>query len=506
MTSKNTEHDGGRIVNDDEDTGVTRRDVLRGGVTLSAAIVGSNMVGSASAQTSTTTDGLSGSGTGADPYLIETVEDLNKVRNDLTAHYQLTSDIDASGIDNWEPIATSSNGFTGTFDGAGFAVNGLTISKPSTDYAGLFAYIGESGEVTGVTLSGADVEGRDYVGALAGYAWQATITDVTLDTVTVTGREAVGGVVGSASSTTIETLCASSVTVNPASNAVHHGVVAGELLGPSVLRDAFAAGVLEPAGDVDGAAIVGGAVGLAGGLIDTVQTDVTITSHGVAGGVVGELNPSAAGDDRGVIRNTSADGTVTNTSSSTATGGIVGTTDDANAATRLSDAYSRCDVQAPNAGSLSETAGIAGAPVTGTTIERAYYAGGTVSAADGAVGGVVATTVPTVSAGYFESSGVSVTPVDGGMSGVTGVATADLSGTTAEDTLAEFDFDSVWGTVNGDYPVLQATPSRSCAPEDPIGGGVTSSDSPGLEWLPWGIAGILGLGLVADDDGEGGGE
>lgn len=496
MTRKNTDHDDGSgVVNDGENTGVTRRDVLRGGVTLSAAIVGSNMVGRASAQTSTTTDGLAGSGTEADPYLIDTVEDLDAVRDDLAAYYQLQADIDLSSIDNWEPIGSASSGFTGVLNGAGYTVNGLTIDRPGTDYVGLFSYIGETGEVTGVTLSGATIEGRDYVGALTGYAWKATVSDVTLDSATVTGRNAVGGAVGHASDTTIETLCASSVTIHPNdAHASGHGAIAGELLGASELRDTFAASVLEPANGVNGVIMVGGAVGVAGGTIDTVQTDVTVVGTSKVGGVAGDT----AG---GTLRQVSSEGSVEATGSNAWVGGVTGLT---SGAATISDVYSLCDVT----GTDGDVGGVVG-EAADVTVERAYHADGAVSG-DGSVGGVIGAqgSSPTTFSGlYFEDGVVSGgTPADASLPGVTGVTTDEITGTTAESTLAEFDFESVWASVDGDYPVLQATPSRSCVPEDPVGGGVTSSDTPGLEWLPWGIAGLIGIGLVADDHGEGGGE
>jgi hypothetical protein len=45
-----------------------------------------------------------GSGTAEDPWQVATAEQLDRIRNDLTAHYILVDDIDLSGIDNWIPI------------------------------------------------------------------------------------------------------------------------------------------------------------------------------------------------------------------------------------------------------------------------------------------------------------------------------------------------------------------------------------------------------------------
>ena len=61
------------------------------------------------------------------------MEDLNKVRDDLTANYHLTNNIDLTGLD-WEPIGlrtgtlNDTNSFTGIFDGQGYVINGLEIA------------------------------------------------------------------------------------------------------------------------------------------------------------------------------------------------------------------------------------------------------------------------------------------------------------------------------------------------------------------------------------------
>ena len=54
-----------------------------------------------------------GSGTATDPYLINNADSLNKIRDNLTAHYKLTNDIDLGGIINWNPLGT----FTGSLNG-----------------------------------------------------------------------------------------------------------------------------------------------------------------------------------------------------------------------------------------------------------------------------------------------------------------------------------------------------------------------------------------------------
>lgn len=56
----------------------------------------------------------SGSGTKADPYLVQTAEQLQGIRDNLGAHYKLANTIDLSGID-FKPIGRLDAPFTGTF-------------------------------------------------------------------------------------------------------------------------------------------------------------------------------------------------------------------------------------------------------------------------------------------------------------------------------------------------------------------------------------------------------
>lgn len=85
-----------------------------------------------------------GSGTEEDPYQVSTPEQLNAVRNNLSAHYIQTKDIDLSGWDNWIPIGVyyftqtydpywTVDNFSGVYDGNGHSINNLEISIIDTD-------------------------------------------------------------------------------------------------------------------------------------------------------------------------------------------------------------------------------------------------------------------------------------------------------------------------------------------------------------------------------------
>ena len=98
----------------------------------------------------------SGSGTAGDPYIITMVGQLQEMENNLTAHYALGNDIDASGTVGWNsgagflPIGDSTNMFTGSLDGRGHKITNLFINRGGTDYVGLFGYVGSGGVVENV--------------------------------------------------------------------------------------------------------------------------------------------------------------------------------------------------------------------------------------------------------------------------------------------------------------------------------------------------------------------
>lgn len=57
---------------------------------------------------------FSGSGTEKDPYIVTNAEQLNAIRNNLSAHYKLGNTIDLSSISNFVPIGNLDRPFTGS--------------------------------------------------------------------------------------------------------------------------------------------------------------------------------------------------------------------------------------------------------------------------------------------------------------------------------------------------------------------------------------------------------
>ncbi|MCM1070020.1 MAG: hypothetical protein NC210_02080 [[Clostridium] fimetarium] len=79
-----------------------------------------------------------GEGTAESPYLIKTVGDLEQVRNNLTSHFALANDILCEGRE-FRPIEGA---FTGSFDGRGYEISGLSIESSKSGDA-MFRVLGQ---------------------------------------------------------------------------------------------------------------------------------------------------------------------------------------------------------------------------------------------------------------------------------------------------------------------------------------------------------------------------
>lgn len=121
------------------------------------------------------------------------------VQKDMTLNCTLTADITlpavADGESNWTPMGTDYdpyNPYTGTFDGDGHTITGLTINLPNQWCVGLIGCLG--GKVQNLTLAGAKINGSYYVGGVVGFN-SGTVTGC-YATGDVSGHSDVGGVAG----------------------------------------------------------------------------------------------------------------------------------------------------------------------------------------------------------------------------------------------------------------------------------------------------------------------
>jgi hypothetical protein len=143
---------------------------------------------------------LTGLGTQQDPYLIQTVDDLQLIGLGSILwdkHYVLTTDLDLAAVSLNRIGYDLSNSFKGLFNGSGHVICNLSLNLPNVDNIGLFGYIGSGGKVKHLGIENVNILGNNHVGGLAGVN-SGTISDC-FSTGQVTGEDRsyyLGGLVG----------------------------------------------------------------------------------------------------------------------------------------------------------------------------------------------------------------------------------------------------------------------------------------------------------------------
>ena len=187
--------------------------------------------------------------------LMNIAELVNGGKSDI--NITLDTDIDLTGK-NWTPIGTSfSNKYTGTFDGGGHTIKGLTVTT-NDQFVGLFGSIGYAGTVKNVMMEDVQITSNrssGFAGGVAGYS-DGTIENCSVSG-SVSGTVYVGGVVGAQWNGSI-TGCSSSATVK---GTVYVGGVAGQTNVGATLTACYATGnvIIEiaPKKNISGGGLVG---------------------------------------------------------------------------------------------------------------------------------------------------------------------------------------------------------------------------------------------------------
>ena len=169
--------------------------------------------------------------------LMNVAELVNGGKTDI--NITLTADIDLTGK-GWTPIGTDyDNSYTGTFDGGGHTITGLTVTT-NDKYAGLFGYLNRAGTVKNVVMEGVQITSNQIyggsIGGVVGSSW-GTIENCSVSG-SVSGTVYVGGVAGAQIGGSI-TGCSSSATVK---GMVDVGGVAGQTNSNATLTACYATG------------------------------------------------------------------------------------------------------------------------------------------------------------------------------------------------------------------------------------------------------------------------
>jgi hypothetical protein len=221
--------------------------------------------------------------------------DLHAIRNNLGGSYILMNDLDsttagyielasetANGGKGWEPIGTSDDQFTGSFNGQGYEIRDLFINRPDENYVGLFThiswtrYIDNVGVVENVGVVNADVTGSAQVGILVGH--NEGLVNNSYSSGSVTGDSRVGGLVGWNQATLSNSYSTCSVTGDSRVG----GLVGDNWYYRGILSNSYSTG------SVTGSTQVGGLVGVNyyGNVTRSYSTG-SVTGSTQIGGLVG---------------------------------------------------------------------------------------------------------------------------------------------------------------------------------------------------------------------------
>jgi hypothetical protein len=285
----------------------------------------------------------------------------------LERHYQLTENVALPELSrmpsNWSPVGTEANPFTGSFDGGGFTLSGLTLIATDLENQGFFGVVDAGAEIKNCMLTGINIRitGADSfaIGGVAGLN-RGTIKDCYV-TGMVVGNGDVGGVVGANDGNVLD--CHSTVRV---SGDTAIGGVVGVNFGS--VRGCHSEGNVS--GNIY---YVGGVVGINYGGVKACHSKGNVRSNGYVGGVVG-WNESGA-----VVEACHATGDVTGFGFAGVVGGVVGF----NIGT-LQNCYATGRIA--GIGVVGVVGGVVGSNEYNATVEHCYSTGDVTG--DEAVGGV----------------------------------------------------------------------------------------------------------------------
>jgi len=384
-----------------------------------------------------------GDGTEANPYLIETVEQLQNLNSECSQknYYVLKKDIDLTpylsengkGYDNkhgWSPVS-----LYGSFDGNGHKIFGLWINRPAKHDIGLFSDALERSEIKNLVVEidniKGGVKGNEYVGGLVGMM-NGKISNCHIIG-NVSGSKIVGGLVGASSKKS--KISDSDTTGCIMGNCDHVGGLIGQNHGE--VSGCYATGSVMGGNDH-----VGGLVGANMlGIISNSYATGNVSGNQVVGGLVGINSGKISGNY--ATGNVSGNNIVN--MANTAIGGLVGI----NAGT-ITDSYAIGSVTGVG-GNGRFVGGLVGANMGGQ-VSNSYAAGKIIGKGDsesiGSLAGVNG------DGGKFDNCYCD-TQVSG-ISSEVGKTTAEMKNQSSYDN--SWDFEGTWKinpAENNGYPTLR---------------------------------------------------
>jgi hypothetical protein len=386
-----------------------------------------------------------GKGSSIDPYIIATKADLIELANrsnngnDLGAHFEQTANItfnadettedwdgdgnaDGSNPAGFDPIATSSAEFHGSYDGGSHYIENLYINS-TNDHVGLFCQLdvnqggGVDPVVKNLTLKAAEIRSTgNNIGGFCGYAMGALFQSLHIDQQSIIeGGDDVGGIVGDNNNST-----------NRSGEKIEHCSNQGRVIYSG------------------NGASCGGIVGISEVDIEECYSTGNISGLDNVGGIVGTPEDIT-------IKNCFARGEI---KGSADVGGLVG--DDGKSSTLIEDCWSAARLTRLSSSTSDNFGGIFGlGPAAETELYWIDLFGA--DQAHGPDGQQFLDSDIKIVSPYntFKDHDVN-----------------DLQGSNASGTLTNWDFTSIWqigsGENPGHFPILRNAPAPASIPLAPV--------------------------------------
>ena len=190
---------------------------------------------------------------------VGTPEELDNMRNNLTAYYKLTADIDLSGVANFSPIGPDSNSpFAGKLTGNGHVISNLKINNVNSKRQALFGYT-NGATIENLGLVNVNVVGEGDIGAVVGKGIGTTIQQVYV-TGYIEGIDHVGGIMGGTDAGSMTTISNCYVNADVHTRSSQAGGIMGVASSTLIEKVYFTGTVFAPGGDQGHNA--GGIIGL----------------------------------------------------------------------------------------------------------------------------------------------------------------------------------------------------------------------------------------------------
>ena len=280
-----------------------------------------------------------GDGSAENPYQVSNAEQLDAVRNDLTAHYIQVADIDMSGYE-WSPIGTGYGGgtfrppfgapstenipFEGEYNGNNYKITNLSITENQHDTVGLFGLCSENSKIENITIENlsisVDKSSTDYV-----EQWENGAVNAV----------SVGGIAGRCESIVSNCKVSGNIEVINCNSAFVGGILGyGGVIGSSNYADIYVLSNRDSRYTNDGDVRCGGVTGHPGAVSGTVGRCTNygnidaISGHTMyCGGISGNHGAIEKCVNYGDVNgSTSNDHSYSNSAGNCNVGGIVGAT------------------------------------------------------------------------------------------------------------------------------------------------------------------------------------